>query len=658
VVRAVAAERPSARELQRSIALLVPDIATGVRAATATLIPFFLAGALDRQELGWIAVGGWLGTLVDPGGMQRIRAKYLIVFGLIGAVVVMITEAGADKPWLATVLLVAISSLGALARAFGGAAGTVGTITSLLAAIGAASHTDNVVRDGLLFAAGAAWGAVLSTIVWPVWTHLPVRRALAQLFGELSAHASALEACAHAETPPGDPAWASLARLHQRRVRGAIEEALAVAVAARARRAGETRHGADLRALLAMAEAQFPLLIALGEELEARPQGARADPRTRGLAGVARIYDDIAHRLATPNLSAARAHLAPPSIPQPAASDPGAAPSMAHALHLARRLERASHEASSLSRSLGTSPLVPDERGEDKARPRLLDELRDALRTLRDALSPRSVYFRHALRVGVAVAAASIVAHRISTHPHWVTITTIAIMQPHVGPTITRAVERVVGTVLGSVIAAIITTVIRSPIAVAALMFPLSVAAVTTKPRSYRLFTCFLTPVFVLLAERFPGDWWTAAARAGDAVVGGVVALAAALVVFPASEQKLLPDTLAAIQAALDEYSDAVLSSLDHRRAPRSEARIAAARRAVGIALGEAETSLERLLAEPGRKSHAAEDAMQRITKARRRASAVTTLDARAARGVAHDAVSQKLLERILAPETGAAVAR
>ena len=36
----------------------------------AAAVPFYLAVRLGRHELAWMALGGWLGTLVDPGGLR------------------------------------------------------------------------------------------------------------------------------------------------------------------------------------------------------------------------------------------------------------------------------------------------------------------------------------------------------------------------------------------------------------------------------------------------------------------------------------------------------------------------------------------------------------------------------------------------------------
>jgi len=55
-------------------AVIAPDLSRGVRAAIAVVVPFYLAAQLDRPELVWLALGGWLGALADPAGTRRARA--------------------------------------------------------------------------------------------------------------------------------------------------------------------------------------------------------------------------------------------------------------------------------------------------------------------------------------------------------------------------------------------------------------------------------------------------------------------------------------------------------------------------------------------------------------------------------------------------------
>ncbi len=639
---------PPVTPFAKSFEAAAPDIAKGFRAAFATLVPFYLASRLGLSELAWMALGGWLGTLVDPGGLRATRGKTLAGFAVAGALTVTFAElcSGLGD---ATTAVFALSVFAlTLLRALGATASTMGTMLAILMAVGISKGHGSYGRDGLFFMAGAAWAAFLSSIVWPVWTHLPVRRAVAVVFAELGAHAREVEACIDARVPEGDPQWSAIARQHHRAVRASLEAARAMAVALRQRRPGETRIGSNLRVLLGMAESQFLLLITLSFEIEALPVSAR--PSGDALAALAKSYDALHDQLFTRALRATapsptRARRT--SLPAPPLSSP-APPSV-----IAEQLRGESRAALTLARNLDTSD---DEREGDAADGAVASSsdtpasrvrvsaravARD-LRTLRDSLAPRSPFFRHAVRVALAAVVASAIGQRISTHPHWVTITTVVILQPYPGATVTRAIERVFGTVLGSLLAVAISMSVRSALGLAIVMVPLSVAAVAIKPRSYRMFTFLLTPVFVLLAERFHGDWRTAADRASDAIAGGGVALAAALV-FPSWEKKRLPEALSGMLASIHAYAETVMSSFEDRGAAGAETRIADARRAAAIAIGEAETSLERLLAEPLRKASEAADAMQLVTYARRAASAVTALDTLADRVLAETVVTKDI---------------
>ena len=624
---------------------LTSAIANGVRAAIATLIPFFLAAAFHRPELAWMALGGWLGTLVDPGGLRSTRALTVGSFALLGALVVPLAELCAGSTWLATAVLASIVFTGTLARALGPAAATVGTMTAIVAAVGTAKGgSTRYALDALAFAAGALWATVLSSMVWPVSRHRPVRVAVASAFETMADYARVLAASA-----PNEEAgthWAELAVTHHRRIRAAIEEALAMSLAIRATSGGETAVGADLRVLLGLAEAQFPRLVALAVELEGIDPGGRPARAGATLRSVAETYEAIHASLVSKSTGAAA---------RPAMASAADVPQVASAASLLLdRLVVESEDALVLAKSLGAGANFPGETEQRRPRGRVLQlalaGVTNDLRELRDALSFESVFFRHAIRVTMAAVVASVVGHLIASRPQWVTITTIAVLQPYAGPTAKRGLERVIGTVLGSAVAAIITISVQSPLALAAVMFPLSVAAVATRGRSYRLFTFFLTPVFVLISERHPGDWWTAAARSGDALAGGAIALVAALAFWPSWEKTRLPDAIDRMVTAVLSYRDAVVTSLDlHGPEERAavEPAIAAARRAAGIAIGEAETSLERWMAEPLRSAEEGESAMQLVTHARRLANTCTALDVRALHGVRDPAAREGYLHAI-----------
>lgn len=610
-----------------------PDLAKGLRGGVATLVPFYLAARLGRHEFAWMALGGWLGTLVDPGGLRSTRAKTLTAFAAVGGVAVALSEHLFQNRWLTALGLFLAAFPASLLRSLGAVWASAGTMIVIVIAIGSAQGGSAPLLDGSFFAAGAGFAVLLSSVIWPIWTHLPLRRAEASVFDELALYATEIESCVRALTPEGHARWVELARVHHRRIREAIEEARRLALGGRARRAGETRLGSNLRILLGLAEAEFPLLITLKEASEEEASAVNSPALLERLRSLARRDLETATILRTPSL---RAHEASQSIP-PAGDAAGRRSSLDTLL---AHLEDASRSAHALTSSLDARGDAP-ERGKKSLRPTAKDwfgRWRGDLAVLRDACSPRSTFFHHGLRVACTIAVASLIGGRISLHPQWVTVTTLAVLQPYSGATAARAAQRVLGTVLGSLAAVLITMTLRSPVLLAGIMFPLSVAAVATHRRDYRLFTFFLTPVFVLLAERFQGDWWTAAARASDAVVGGALAFVAAVLIFPSRERTRLPELLARMLDALANYARAVLDGMANRRLESVAASVLATRRQAGIALAEAENSLERLLTEPRHDDAAGESALQLITYARRAAGALTALDTYSDRDLTHQA--------------------
>ena len=571
------------------------DLARGVRAAVATVVPFALAWTLHVPELSWLALGGWLSSLADPGGTRSKHAALLAAFAVCAGGVVLLGALAQPHAILAAGFLALVAFGGSVLRAAGGVGSTFGTLVTVSCAIAISSGAAVPWHAGGLFALGSVWSALISSTVWPIWTHLPLRRALAAVFRALAAQATHV--------------GARSLRRWQAPVRTALDAARAISLSLRARRFGESVLGSNLRALLGVAETSFFGLIALGET---RRDALTAEPDVR-LLELSATYIDIAEALAVPRL---RNDADPNELP-PAPSRAESLPDrLQGAAALVLRVARAP------TRHFTESEVSPPAADEAFAR------LAEARRAFVGSLSLRSTYFRHAVRVAcTALAATWLGRWALPTHVAWVTVTALAVLQPYPGATWTRAVERAIGTVLGCIATAGLMSFVHSPLGLAAVMFPLSVAAVYTKPRSYRWFTFFLTPVFVLFLDAGHGDFWTVVLRGFGSGLGALVALAATFVIFPSWEGSRIAETLERLQRTLRDYVDVSLESVLETRTPAWSTRLTDGRRAVGQALGEAELSLERLLSEPRRGKRGAHRAMQLVTHSRRLTASLTTMD-------------------------------
>ncbi|MBV9494250.1 MAG: FUSC family protein [Acidobacteria bacterium] len=259
-------------------------------------------------------------------------------------------------------------------------------------------------------------------------------------------------------------------------------------------------------------------------------------------------------------------------------------------------------------------------------------ELRDAVRELNEGreiaapldlrdvarnLTWSSVILRHALRVALASAAAvAITAGMHIERGYWLTLSVIIVLQPYTSSTFQKGLQRVGGTVGGGLIAALLLALVHSHAQMIALIFIGAACTVALLPLNYTLYSLFLTPTFILLAEVNATDWHLVWLRVGNTFAGAALAYLAAWLLWPASERGLVRDELAEALRALAEYARCVGECDD--------ALVGGARRAFHVALENAEASLQRLLGDaPPAET---EGLMSLLTQARRFALALSAL--------------------------------
>jgi uncharacterized membrane protein YccC len=207
-----------------------------------------------------------------------------------------------------------------------------------------------------------------------------------------------------------------------------------------------------------------------------------------------------------------------------------------------------------------------------------------------------SASLRHALRVAVVVGAAlaaTLVWH--GPYTHWLTITLVLVMQPFFATTWQRSLERVAGTLLGGAFAAAFSVVVHGRLVLAALLPLLGALALAMRQVSYGVYIAVYTPVVILLVENIHAgedQVHIALARAGFTILGGVIAIAANALLWPAWEPEQVQRNLLQTIAAHAAYARCVLSGA------ASDAK----RRTAGLASNNLEASLQRAMHEPRRR--------------------------------------------------------
>src|SRR5229473_346767 len=545
------------------IAAVRPAFALGLRAATATIAPLVVGDASGQPIFGWMALGGWLCAIADPGGPHLLRARTMAAFAAAAALVTGLGTIASTRPAPSIALLFAGAIAASLARVGGEAAGTVGTTALILLciALGSPAPPDQALPRVAMVLGGCALSTVLALLLWPVHAYRPARLAIASCYRELAALAAKIAE----PSEDREQAWSAL-------------------VAVRRARNAESARGQQLVVLFETADVLLGDLIMVGEALAAAHTVDASWLRAvaTALQGIADAIEDRA---------------GPPGISLPGPLQ-GAPPEVEHArARLITTLQLALRVAAALRTG---APLENDVLAPETEAPRT---------TVRAALAPDSAVLRHAARMAVTVSIGAAIAAWLGVaRAAWVTVAVVIVLQPDSGSTVRRAVQRVLGTVVGAGLAGLLVPVLRSPTLIGVVLFPLSALALALRPLNYGLFTLLVTPVFMLMAEVLSGDWHLAGVRVESTLIGGGLAFAAQLL-WPSRERDQLPQRLAALFHRLREYLDAVLAD------PRSEP---AARRSFGLAAANADASFQRHLGEVGEPAERISDYMTLLTYARR----------------------------------------
>ncbi len=543
-----------------------PAIAAGLRAATATVAPLVVGYALDRHELAWSALAGFLAAILDKGGAYAARARTLVGFSLAAAVLAPLAAVIGDAPAaMLPALFASATALGYL-RVYGGTAGSVGAVLLILVVVSLAQPTswDAALERGAWVLAGGGWATALSLLMWPVRPYRPARAAAARVLRTIAAYARGPAA---SEEDPA--AWS---RTQRAAIRQALEDARVTLAATRRGRRGDTGRGARLLALLETSDRLFAASVTLAEHA------------TEGAGRAHSVLDEVAA------LAAAAASMVESEREAPQA-EATTVPLPADAVErMFERPRRLGHEVFELAMSIEDERPVPVSLA-------LSREPQPLLGPLRDNWTLRSSLLRHALRAGVATTVAALLASVAELQRgQWVTVAVAVILQPQLPATFLRATQRVLGTVVGALLAALFTGAIDAPWGMLPVMFVFAAIGVAVQPLSYALYSTFLTPTFVLLAEASTHDPSLVTTRIVNTLIGGAIALLAARFLWPISERDLFPDSArAALLAARDHLR---VVTQDDRPTTRTNAR-----REVGLALLNAETSLNRWLAEVRRRA-------------------------------------------------------
>ena len=606
-----------------------PAYAAGFRAALATVVPLLAAQVLRLPAGGtWMSLAGFSGALVDKGGAYDSRAIAIASLTVLGAIAVFLGPLASYSLAAAVAVTFVVALVCSLGRAWGNAGASVGgsvlNMFVISLAYPATTLSEALGRAGYAVI-GGAWAALLALVLWPIRPYRPARLAVSDAYRKLADYVAQVADALESEHRTDDDTLPAGSMV----VRAGLETARATLATIRRGRPGESGRGERLIVLRETADQMFGNLIALGETIEAIPPAARDRARltivVSALRDVIRVLRELADRAeeeqqtgsTTVQVSGAPL-LASLTIEPHAGDGADTAYVTAQYRHAASLLDRIAQFASVAAANVAaldggavpTTAVIPEAQEPVESLP--------ILAPLRSVLGHDSLVLRHALRVAIVTAIAVWLAGALHlSRGYWVTITAVIILQPYTGATTLRAVQRVIGTVVGGILTAALGALFHDERAILVLSFIFAAVSVALLPINYTAFSVFLTPTFVLLAEASAGDWHLAGLRVENTLLGGVLALLGARLLWPAPEWARLPAYMATALRANRDYLRTVVSSF----ADRSDAAgrlMRERRRDAALATLNAEESFQRLMGEHGGRAGTLAPVMSFLTYVRR----------------------------------------
>jgi len=560
-------------------------LSTALRGTLATVVPL---AVLPRVGLGYLAYPAVLGALatsmVDVGGPYRTRLIAMLVQALGGPCLLLLGTRAEGHWWLAAAVMAAIGVLSGLTRALGPTGPSLGTNTAVAFLVGLQLATLSDARAGLWavgYAAGSAWTVAIALVFWQL---RPYRRLEQELAATWQAVALLLR------VPALNKPASAVGRLRRERKVGTLH-ADVVAALERSRdvlgdiRAGMAGPGTTIAQMLVLIDAAAAMAGSAITLCDLEASSETTAPLARACRAVGRV------------LLSGKGELPLSELRNQVRSSEAAA-----------RLSR--EELTAWTHALSTLDVADEAlRVLFGVRLRLPDLLRlpfahrlprgVVLTALRAHATPRSAVFRHAMRVAVVTAAdAALLVYLRLPHGIWLPLTSLTILQPEYGSTVTRALQRTLGTIGGAVIASVLLATVHGTATYDAALGLLLFATFLVIRRNYGYGITFLTPIVILLISRGSLDpWIDLAERVAYTVAGAILALAAAYLLWPQWERDQLRDRLQRALQALHRYLDGVLQHLAGTGVTPEA--LAALRRQAELALVNAEAGFQRMRAEP-----------------------------------------------------------
>jgi uncharacterized membrane protein YccC len=555
--------------------------------------PLAVGAASGSLSAGLIVATGALNVAFrDSEAPYADRARHMLLASVVAGLAVFAGSISARNPVTAVILAGMWAFVAGMLIAVSTPAGELGSMSLVMMVVYGAVPLSpkNAVLAGLAALGGALFQTLLSISAWPFHRYAPERRALCDLFLELSKSAKA--PAADPSLPPAATAQSiqaqiSLAALDRDRspesdrFRFLLSQAERTRLSVLALRRVRTRLERDFSAhvqasnLTEALDTAASLLDTLGKAIE---PGGKLSPDSSGMAKLTAV----AERLRGMNAES---------------------PALQATLRDARfQLDALIGQLRSAADVISDAmpEIRPDLGQPSRVPPRIswIVRFRETLASLRANMNLESAAFRHAIRLSVCIAIGDALGRSYSVQRHyWIPMTIAIVLRPDFSATFSRGVLRLIGTFIGVLLATGLFHLWPDAIfahigVIAALMFILRCFG----GANYGVFATVVTALVVFLISLSgvaPGP--VMAARTFNTAVGGALALLAYWV-WPTWERHQVGESMARMLDAFRAHFRAIRDYYTGTGTPNLDRTRAAAR----VARFNFEASLERAVGEPG----------------------------------------------------------
>lgn len=567
-------------------------LSSAIRGTIATASPLIVMQLAGYPTAGLLmAIAGLQTSIADAGGPYRDR---LLAMGSCMVLMPVTFFAGTQLHgtwWASALIMFVIASAAGLARALGQIGTSLGLILSIVFLVGTylASPPLLALEQASFYSAGALWTILVALLFWRMRPYKRLELEVATVLGEVATLVGLA-------SKPRE----RLFRAQQRAVRDAVERARLTLGETRSMAAGANPTTTRLLVLLRTSSRLTVAALDLRELCARLPDGDLRQAIEATLNGLEQVTRRIAAALMrgrqAPNFQALDARVQALSNSD---VEGVARTARDHAVAVVRQaLRHLDNATEALELLFGREhrlpgwllpPLNVAERGTDVGE------------VLRSHINRRSIFFRHGLRVGVAAGIATAIYGVLGLrHGFWLPMTTLIILQPEFGTTLSRALTRTGGTLAGVLIAGGLLALHPATSALNAAIVLFAFFSFLLLRRNYGMAVACITPLVILLLDLFePGAWQLLYLRGIDTLAGAALALGCSYWLWPMWERVRLPDQVARALRAEASYVQSTLEAVAGGSGLSDE--VLAARREAEIQAGNADAAFQRMLTEPRR---------------------------------------------------------